>query len=233
MLKTFTSLNGSSWQVCDDLLKEYHVIIGGTTGSGKSTFLQSILYSALIHSPAKYQFLFIDLKRVELSQYKALPHALGYATEIDQTIKYFDQIIKLIEKRFTEMESRKVREYPGNHIWIVIDELADLMQQAPEKITSQLVKIMRLGRAAHVHVLACTQSPNRRCLPAEICQNTTAAVALRCRSAIESRQIIGVSGAEKLPEYGRGIIWNAHGIKPVYVPLTPSESLLKRITAWN
>ena len=110
------------------------------------------------------------------------------------------------------------------------------MQTAKAKVLEPLSNIMRLGRATKVHVIGATQNPSRSRgggLPAEIVQNATAAIALRCRSAIESRQIIGVGGAENLPINGYGMYWNPSGISQEIMPMTSNDDLMQRINYWK
>lgn len=206
-----------SWDVCRPLMESPHTLIAGTTGSGKSVLLNSCLYSVIGTGAG---FVFIDLKRVELAQYKNIKECLMYITEPSKVSKALDDVIYTMENRYSRMSGRSSSEPP---IYVVIDELADLVET--KGILDQLVKIGRLGRAANIHLLCATQDPSRRTLKAQLMQNFTCTVALRCRSAIESRQIIGVAGAEKLPLYGKGLRWDATGIHEFDVPMTPDEEI--------
>ena len=129
-------------------------------------------------------------------------------------VRELDSVIYIMEKRFKRMgDKKKTAEGP---YYVVIDELADMI--TIKGVLERLVKIGRLGRAANIHLLCATQDPSRRTLPAQLMQNFTCTVALRCRSAIESRQIIGVPGAELLPKYGYGYRWDADGIEKFAIP---------------
>ena len=233
--QTWRCPQGVTWNLCDDLLKQTHLVIGGTTGSGKSTLLHSVMFSALIHSPAKVQFVLIDLKGVELNRYKKLPHTIAYADEPIDAVRAIEMTRELMRKRLNELKRTDKVIYDGNDIYLIIDEMAVLMQTAKAKVLAPLAEIMRLGRATRIHVISATQNPSRSngggC-PSEIIQNTTAALALRCRSSIESRQTIGVGGAEKLPTYGRGLYWNARGVEEVAVPQTDEQDIKDRINYW-
>jgi len=124
--------------------------------------------------------------------------------------------------------------YDGKPLYVVIDELADLVSN--KKALELIIKIGRLGRAAQVHLICATQDPSRKTLPAALMQNFTTTVALRCRSAIESRQIIGIPGAEKLPKYGYGIQWDAEGTHNIDIPLTDERMLeeqIREVTFWR
>lgn len=234
--RTWSCPAGESWKICNDILKQTHIVIGGTTGAGKSTLLHSIMWSALIHSPARVQFILIDLKGVELRRYRRLPHTIAYADEPTEAVRAIKIAEEIMYHRLNELKRRDAVMYNGNDIYLIIDELAVLMQTAKAKVLEPLSNIMRLGRATKVHVIGATQNPSRSRgggLPAEIVQNATAAIALRCRSAIESRQIIGVGGAENLPINGYGMYWNPSGISQEIMPMTSDDDLTQRINYWK
>ena len=233
---TWTCPAGPTWNLCDDILEQTHIMIGGTTGSGKSTLLHSIIYSALIHSPARVQFILIDLKGVELRRYKDLPHTIAYADEPGSAYEVIKTADEIMRKRLADLKRTEQTMYNGNDIYIIIDEMAVLMQTAKAKILEPLANIMRLGRATRVHVISATQNPSRSSgggCPAIISQNATAAIALRVRSSIESRQLVGIKGAEDLPIHGRGLYWNPTGIHEVAIPQTSSHDLTSRINYWK
>ena len=236
--QTWTTPEGYTWDICDDILKQAHCIIGGTTGSGKSTLLHSILFSALIDSPVRVQFILIDLKKgLALRKYKDLPHTLAFASTPEEAINALHKAEDIMEYRYSRVLKSNADEYDGSDIYVIIDELADLMQTAKAKVLPVLSRLMRLGRAARVHVIGATQSPSRSHgggIPAELAVNTTSALCLRTRSAIESRQVCGVSGAELLPEHGVGIYWNPAG-QPhkVAVPQTDKHDLEERVNYWK
>ena len=235
MTVTWKTPSGKTWKLCDDMLKQDHLVIGGTTGSGKSTLLHSVMYSALIHSPVRTQFILIDLKGTELLDYEHLPHTIAYADEPADAINALDYAVRIMRNRLEQMKRERKRLYEGSDIYIIIDELAVLMQTTKAKTLPLLADLMRLGRAAKVHVIGATQNPSRSKgggLPSEIVANCTASLALRCRSAIESRQIIGMGGAEKLPKHGKGFYWNADGTEEVTIPQTTEQDLRERINYW-
>lgn len=232
---TWTCPSGATWKLCDDILDQTHVLIGGTTGSGKSTLLHSLIYSALIHSPARIQFILIDLKGVELRRYRKLPHTIAYADEPESAVNAIQTAREIMRKRLSDLKRTDKVMYNGNDIYIIIDEMAVLMQTAKAKVLEPLSEIMRLGRATRVHVISATQNPSRTrgggC-PSEIVQNVTSSVCLRVRSAIESRQIISVGGGEKLPVWGEGLFWNPSGIEHVKIPQTNERDINDRINYW-
>lgn len=201
--------------VLTPLINTAHTLIAGTTGSGKSVLLNDIL-KRFCETYEGYCS-FFDLKRVELIDYKNTAGVCSrYVSEPEDVINELDFAIWLMEGRYIDMAKKGLKKSDDYHHFLVIDELADML--TIKGVLERLVKIGRLGRAANIHLLCCTQDPSRRNLPAQLMQNFTCCVALRCRSAIESRQIIGVPGAELLPKYGKAIRWDADGLEEFEVP---------------
>lgn len=216
-----------SWNVCDKLLDSTHALIAGTSGSGKSVFLNSCVYSIMARGG---RMVLIDLKRVELSRYKNTLNCIQFVSEPEDVAPALDKVVSEMEYRYKCLERRHGLETTEGHIYVVVDELADTVagstnNRENKAILERLIKIGRLGRAAHIHLLCATQDPSRRTIPAQLMQNFSCTVALRCRSAIESRQIIGVAGAEHLPKYGTGIRSDEDGVKKFTVPMTPDEDI--------
>lgn len=190
--------------IIEDILTSPHTLIAGTTGSGKSVLLNNIILSFLNTRGCNNSLVLIDPKRVELSVYKNFPHCVGYTSDMNTAIHYLDQVLSIIEARYKEMERKQIRQYEGGHYYVIIDELADIMISPQKKeFQLKLQKILQIARAANVHVIACTQAPSRQVIPAAIVLNFTNRIALRCLNNIESRQIINMAGAEKLPQYGQ------------------------------
>lgn len=212
-----------------------HLLIAGTTGSGKSTLLNGILYSALgTNTPCDAEFCFIDPKKVELKKYKELPHTLFYDDNIKGINKRLYWANMEMDERYEYMQSKDLDKYPNNHLYIVIDELADLMISDYQRdIKRNLQRLLQLGRAANVHVIACTQAPSRKVIPAELTLNFTNRIALRCIFPIESKQIIGAKGAESLAKYGQAIYLDPDGLKKIDVPMIDKELILERINFWK
>lgn len=224
------------WPVCENILDQSHVLIGGTTGSGKSTFAHSIIYTLCASDPYARAFFGIDLKRVELSCWRSAPHCRGIAKDPQDALDTLDRVSDIVDFRLEQMEQEGERMYSGGDLYLIIDELAELLSVNRKKVVDTLTRIMRLGRAARVHVIGFTQAPNRAKgggLDPQICQNFTAAVALRCRSAIESRQIVGIGGAELLPKHGSGIYWSGDGIREIGIPMTTDDAIKARAHAWH
>ena len=236
ILSAVPDMERDSWKLCEDMIKQAHVLVGGTTGAGKSTLAHSLIYSIAAHAPEEMTFYAIDLKRVELALWEDLPHCREIATTPKAALSVLQAVNYIVDMRLDYMVSKKQRTYGGSDIYLIVDELAELLSVDRGAVVSGLSRIMRLGRAARVHVIGFTQAPNRGKgggLDPLLCQNFTAAIALRCRSAIESRQIVGVAGAESLPKYGKGIYWSGDGTREVIVPMTTDEQIEERIKSWE
>lgn len=218
----------------NELLKSTHLLIGGTTGCGKSVLLNNILLSLLTKkTPASAALVLIDPKRVELSKYKKLPFTKRYAQEPNEVIFALKDTIRIMEKRYKQMERQGIVKWQGGAVYVIIDELADLMiTDGKNEIRRLLQRLLQLGRAANIHIIAATQAPSRKVIPAELVLNFTDRIALQCKSPIESRQIIGVRGAESLPRHGVGLYDGEDGLRRVEIPLTPQKALNNRIEYW-
>lgn len=210
-----------------DVLQQTHTIIAGTTGSGKSVLLDSVFFALATCPPSTKSAVTIDLKRVELSRFRDLPHVIDGATDPGDAARILRQVNNFMDCRYIAMEKAGRRKSADADIYLIIDELADLLQ-AVKTAPADLIRLARLGRAANIHIIAATQSPDRKTLSAQLTQNFTARVALRCRDKIESRQIIGTSGAELLPKYGRAIYYNPDLMQPV-----PVNVEMIQADAWN
>lgn len=192
------------------VLESPHILVAGTTGSGKSVLLNALLYSLLKRHMSGFlsgdtvDLYLADTKRVELKAYADWPIFTYRVTEPEDVCTMLDFAIECMEGVYWRMEQAGLRETNEPHSYIVIDELADVVSQ--RGVLDRLVKIGRLGRAAHFHLLCCTQDPSRHTLSAQLMQNFTIRIALRCKDAIESRQIIGEPRAELIDRYGFALL---------------------------
>lgn len=204
-----------NWLIASDILSSPHTLIAGTTGSGKSTCLNTIICQALQEDSRTTKMVFIDLKRVEFAKYRSVPHCIRMVTDPEEVVFTLDAITEEMEYRYRAIPPGTYQSLEPD-IYVVIDELAYTLQL--KGALARLTDIGRLGRAANIHLICATQDPSRKTLCSQLMQNFTNVLALRCRSAIESRQILGVAGAESLPPRGRGIYQNAFGNKNIDIP---------------
>ncbi|MBR7187929.1 MAG: DNA translocase FtsK [Clostridia bacterium] len=191
---------GPIYTIYRDMLDQTHLMIAGATGSGKSTVLNAIICTALHYPPSEKQFIFLDRKGVELDAFRAAPHCIGYAETSADMIQTLKKCIEIMDQRLQEMKRQGVKVYPGSDIYIVIDELADLMTTQKKTVTPLLQELGILARAAKIHLICCTQSPLRNIIPTEIKCNFPARVALKTATRQDSRNIIDQAGAELLPD---------------------------------
>ena len=223
---------GGSYSVLyDEMASQTHLLIAGRTGSGKSTVVNGIIHSQLVKSTFRdEQFILIDPKRVELSQWKNIPHCLFYANDVlSSRIQALELGIQIIERRFMEMEANNLKMWNGGTVHIIIDELADLLTTQKTEVLPLLQRIGQIGRAAKVQLIACTQCPTAQILSTQLRCNFSSILGLRTRSAQDSRNIIGMKGCEKLPQYGQGYYITPLKEGIVNLPLI-SETELKRVS---
>lgn len=231
---TWVKPGGSCAVISDKVLTAEHSLIAGTTGCGKSTFLHSVMQAFLMqYTPAEGKLVLIDPKVVELRRYKDLPHTLAYETDEEDILNALLWTVSIMEDRYDEMGARRIEDWDGAQIFVVIDELADLLC-SPHKVEVK-VAIQRLtqkGRAAGIHVIACTQAPSRKILSAEILLNIPARFGLACASAIESKQIVGIAGCEELPNHGGCIYRYKRELRAVKLPFVRREDIQPLIDYW-
>ncbi len=199
-----------------DLAKMPHLLIAGATGSGKSVCVNAIIDSFLMNAtPAEVKLILIDPKRVELAQYKGIPHLLTEViTEADKAVNALKWTVGTMESRYAEFASRGVRNIGGYnealrageprmpYIVIVIDELADLMMVSAYEVEATITRIAQLARATGIHLIVATQRPSVQVITGLIKANIPSRIAFAMTSGIDSRTILDTTGAEDL--LGRG-----------------------------
>lgn len=200
--------------VAVDLANMPHLLIAGTTGSGKSVCINSILCSFLMNnSPADLRLVLVDPKRVELTGYNGIPHLLSpVIVETDRVIGALQWMLREMDARyhkFAKLGVRNITEYNRRqsqehlpYIVVVIDELADLMMLAPDETERSITRLAQLARATGIHLILATQRPSVNVVTGLIKANFPARVAFAVASGIDSRVILDQPGAERL--LGRG-----------------------------
>lgn len=215
-----------------ELLQAPHLLIAGQTGSGKSTMLDNIIYALSAYHPTNRYAYIIDLKRVSLLHWKQLPHIKRYAKDPNEALAVLMLVNEYMDNVYEYMSNKGLREWGGADVYLIVDECADLFDTVKGPY-EYLKRIARLGRASKVHLILCTQSPNRRTIPADLTLNITHRLGLRCDSAIESRQIINCSGCEFLPMYGYGILKSPNNRSTIKYEITKTDDeLIKQMVMY-
>lgn len=231
--KRWRTPEGDCYTLFSDMAKQPHLLVAGATGSGKSVVINGIIYNLLHHGPSTASLILIDPKRVELSQYRSVPHCIQYASEPDTMIQALNTAIMITEQRYRQMQKEGLRKYQGGHVYVIIDELADLMTTNKRQVMPLLQRLCQIGRAANVHVIAATQCPLSAVIPTPIKVNFDARVALRTRSAQDSRNILGVTGCERLPRYGQGYYMTPEGLRLWQIPMYSDSNIESAVRWWT
>lgn len=233
----WTSPAIATYNFYEELLEQKHLMIAGATGSGKSVIVNGIIYTALSRFPFSSAggatFILIDPKRVELVDYKDLPHTILYASEPDEMVRALQIALNLVEDRYREMQQLRIKQYHGGDTYIIIDEFADLMTTNRRKVAPLIQRIAQIGRAAKVHIILCTQCPIAKVIPTEIKCNFDSIIGLHTRSKQDSRNILGYTGCERLPQYGE-CYYMAPGYIRHYtdIPMIEQEKIQLVIDHW-
>lgn len=221
------------------LAERPHLLIAGATGSGKSVALNGIIHSLLMtQSPFNAQFVLIDPKKVELVEYASLPHCARYASDHPEIVRALQWAVDETDRRFTEMQAMGVKEYDGPHLYVVIDELADLMISIKKETLPLLQRLAQIGRAARVHLIACTQNVLAVTIPTVLKCNFSTILGLRTCNAQQSRFLISATGCEMLPDpkregKGYGFIRDGADLEKILIYRYPEEQTSAVINWWK
>ncbi len=201
------SISGSP--IIGDLSSMPHLLIAGTTGSGKSVCINTIILSLLYrHTPERCKFILIDPKMLELSTYEGVPHLLcPVITEAKKAASVLGWVVKEMESRYRLMTKEGVRNIDGYnskhklpmpYIIVVVDEMSDLMLVAGKEIENYIQKLSQMARAAGIHIIMATQRPSVDVITGTIKANFPTRISFQVTSKIDSRTILGEQGAEQL-----------------------------------
>lgn len=213
-----------------EILKYPNILIAGSTGSGKSVLLNNIMYTIIKDNTYKdVKYYLIDVKRVELSDYSQLKkYCLGFARTPCEALTVLNSALNEIYKRYKIMEKKHVKKYTGTKIYIVIDELAELLtSKEKNKIIETLQRILQICRASNITVLACTQFPKADILPSKLKVNFSVILGLRVNTKSQSRVILDTTGLESLPLCGYCIVSAPQKFQLLKINMIPENEINK------
>ena len=231
--------NISGTPIVSDLAIMPHLLIAGTTGSGKSVCINTIILSLLYrHTPDKCKFILIDPKMLELSAYEGIPHLLcPVITEAKKATSVLGWVVKEMESRYRLMTKEGVRNIDGYnlkhklsmpYIVVVVDEMSDLMLVAGKEIENYIQKLSQMARAAGIHIIMATQRPSVDVITGTIKANFPTRISFQVTSKIDSRTILGEQGAEQL--LGKGdmlFMSSANRIVRIHAPFVSDDEIEK------
>ena len=229
----------SGLPIIGDLASMPHLLIAGTTGSGKSVCINTIILSLLYkHTPEKCKFILIDPKMLELSTYEGVPHLLcPVITEAKKAASVLGWVVKEMENRYKLMTREGVRnidsyntkhKLPMPYIVVVVDEMSDLMLVAGKEIENYIQKLSQMARAAGIHIIMATQRPSVDVITGTIKANFPTRISFQVTSKIDSRTILGEQGAEQL--LGKGdmlYMSSANRIVRIHAPFVSDNEIEK------
>lgn len=235
MLKKWKTPQGQASSLVLDFINQTHLLIAGATGSGKSVIINNMIYHLLYKSPKQVKLVLIDPKRVELVQYKELPHTLAYASEQVEIINTLQKCVTLMEQRYKTMQKLRIKKTKEEDIYIFIDEYADLITTSKKDVERLIIRLAQLGRAAKIHLIIATQRPTRDIITGQVKVNIDSRLALRVPTAQDSRNIINVKGAELLPRYGQAYYLTPDTLTPQLVNINYIDyyELVSRVKWWT
>ena len=231
--------NISGKPIVGDLASMPHLLIAGTTGSGKSVCINTIILSLLYrHTPDRCKFILIDPKMLELSTYEGVPHLLcPVITEAKKAASVLGWVVKEMESRYRLMTKEGVRNIDGYnskhklpmpYIVVVVDEMSDLMLVAGKEIENYIQKLSQMARAAGIHIIMATQRPSVDVITGTIKASFPTRISFQVTSKIDSRTILGEQGAEQL--LGKGdmlYMSSANRIVRIHAPFVSDNEIEK------
>ena len=231
-----------------NLGKMPHLLVAGSTGTGKTIFLNTLILSLIYrNSPDNLKFILIDPKRVEFTVYSGLPYLLCPAiVDSSRAVNALKWLIEEMERRFkllADLKARNISSYnerafnAGNehlpYIVLVIDELADLMAAKGRDVEASIVRLAQMARAVGIHLVVATQRPSVEVITGLIKANITSRITFQVASQVDSRTVLDTAGAEKLLGAGDMLFISSEIIKPKRIQAAyVSEKEVKGVVNW-
>ena len=232
--------------ICEDLSTLPHLLLAGSTGSGKTVALNVILLSLIYRkTPSELNLVLIDPKLVEFSLYRGIPHLLGnVVTDMNESVYVLQELIDLMESRYQKFQNAqvtKISEYNSEvtkekrmpHTVVFIDELGDLMLSHGKKVEDLLGRLSQKARAAGIHLVLATQRPTSDIIKGLIKANVPARLAFKVSNHVDSRVIIDSKGAESMLGKGDCLLQTTENksLKRIQSPLVTTEEIKKVVRA--
>ena len=232
--------------ICEDLSTLPHLLLAGSTGSGKTVALNVILLSLIYRkTPSELNLVLIDPKLVEFSLYRGIPHLLGnVVTDMNESVYVLQELIDLMESRYQKFQNAqvtKISEYNSEvtkekrmpHTVVFIDELGDLMLSHGKKVEDLLGRLSQKARAAGIHLVLATQRPTSDIIKGLIKTNVPARLAFKVSNHVDSRVIIDSKGAESMLGKGDCLLQTTENksLKRIQSPLVTTEEIKKVVRA--
>ena len=230
-----------------DLARMPHMLVAGSTGTGKTIFLNDFILSLLYrNSPEILRFILIDPKRVEFTAYNDLPHLLcPVIYDANRTINALRWLISEMERRFDVLSASKTRNIASHnaqvvertevlpYIVLIVDELADLMAAKGREVEAGVVRLAQMSRAVGIHLVVATQRPSVEVITGLIKANITSRITFQVASQVDSRTVLDMAGAEKLLGLGDMLYLSAEIGKPKRIQAAyVSEKEVRKVVSW-
>jgi S-DNA-T family DNA segregation ATPase FtsK/SpoIIIE len=240
-------VNPSNEVVHVDIKDFPHLLIAGTTGSGKTSYLHSMICSLLMKTtPDQLQFMMVDSKMVELPIYDSIPHLLcPVITDAWEAITSFKALVSFMESRYKlaqeygakdldELNEKLPQHEKRPYILVVVDEMADLMMLSKHEIEESITRLAQKSRAVGIHLVLATQSPRREVVTGLIKSNLPSRLAFAVGSALDSRIILDQGGAQDLIGAGDAL-FSSQGRTPfrIQTPYVDSEEISAVVKFWQ
>ena len=215
------------YEFYDTLSDQTHVMIGGSTGSGKSVVESGIIYNlAVNYTDSEVEMWFIDPKKTELVKREWLPHVAHYADNDRDAVLLLDLLIYEMDKRNAEVQSMirggaDIDIYPGRAIYCFIDETADVIGRQGKEVLKKFQLIVQMARSANIHMVFCSQCFDAKMIPSHTACNITCTVGLYCvrNKPHISRTLVGNMDCCKLPKHGKCVLVTPDDYDVVDVPM--------------
>lgn len=216
--------NSKNENILLDIAKSPHILVAGTTGSGKSVFISSLICTLILRTkPSEVKLVLIDPKRVEFQFYERLPHLLTPVIyKSDEAIAALEQLVEVMNNRYELLaasQTKNIEAYNNktkdplakmSYIVLIIDELADLMAQSKKEAESYIMQLCQKSRACGIHLVLATQRPSVDVITGVIKSNIPTRISFKLTSYVDSKTILDESGAEKLLGKGDFLYKNPH-----------------------